>query len=179
MMTATLFILFASPAFSEPELLPAPREFTEPELLPLPREVESHVRFERLPAGYQIILSRKASEKLLGAMTLVGDGRPYTDIAKLAVKELNDPEAERNLDFLAFVLKSQAPALKKSLEEKMGPSGAIVKVFGIEKKLVPEPPPLVKVIGAAFIPKDVQDKLQTGIKVINTTPLYWRVEGRK
>lgn len=151
----------------------------EPELAPQPRVVESHVRFERMIGGYQIILTKKATDQLIDALKQVGDGKPYTDLAKLAVKELNDPGAEQKINLLAVVVKSQAPALKKSLEERAGPEGSIIKVYGVESKLVPEPPPLVKGLAEAFIPADVKDKMQTGIKVLNTTPLYWKVEGRK
>ena len=64
---------------------------------------------------------------------------------------------------------------KKSLDDKMGAGGAIIKVFGVENKLIPEPPPIATI----FIPAKIRDKMETGLKVINTTPLYWRVEGRK
>jgi hypothetical protein len=147
----------------------------EPELAPPPRLCESHVRFERTLGGYQVILTRKASEKLSHALKVVGDGTPGTEFAKLAVKELNDPEAEKKVEFLAFIVKSQAPALKKSLDEQMGPQGAIIKVFGVDNKLVPEPPPIAR----AFIPLKIREKMDTGLKVLNTTPLYWKIEGRK
>ena len=71
-------ILLASTASAEPELAPAPRL------------VENHVQLAPLSGGYQIILSRKATTKLSETLAKVGDGHPYTDVAKLAVKELND-----------------------------------------------------------------------------------------
>ena len=55
----------------------------EPELLPPPREVECHVTFEKTPAGYQIILSRKASEKMRDALGAVGDGKSVVELIKL------------------------------------------------------------------------------------------------
>ncbi|MCE9532058.1 MAG: hypothetical protein K8T89_13175 [Planctomycetes bacterium] len=151
----------------------------EPELAPPPRVAETHVRIEKMVGGYQVILTRKASENLRDALAAIGDGQPYTELAKLAVKELNDPEAEKKINLLAFVVKTQAPSMKKALDEKMGPNGAIIKVFGVENKNVPEPPPIVKAIGEAFLPADIKDKVQTGLKVLNTTPLFWRVEGQK
>ncbi len=151
----------------------------EPELAPSPRLVESHVQIERIIGGYQIILTRKASEKLRDALAVIGDGKPYTDLGKLAVKELNDPDAEKKYDLLAFVVKTQCPALKKSLDEKMGPGGAIIKIYGVENKLIPDPPPLAKAIIALAVPAKFKEKMDTGLKVINTTPLVWKVEGRK
>ena len=159
-------------------LLVSSHSRAEPELAPPPRLVESHVRFEPMVGGYQIILTRKASEKLRDALTAVGDGKPYTELAKLAVKELNDPDAEKKIDMLAFIVRTQAPSMKKSLDENMGAGGAVIKVFGLENKRIPDRP-LLKAFGEAFIPPDVREKMETGIKVINTTPLYWRVEGRK
>jgi hypothetical protein len=154
-------------------------ESVEAERLPMPREVVPHIQVERLPAGYQVILSRKASETLHEALKRIGNGQPYSELVKLAVKELNEPEVEAKIEVLAFVIRTQAPALTKSLGEKMGEGGAIIKIFGIEKKLPPEPPPLAKAIADAFLPEDIKEKVQTGIKVVNTTPLYWRVEPRK
>jgi hypothetical protein len=151
----------------------------EPELLPQPRLVESHVRLEMTKTGYNIILTRKAAEKLACALAAVGDGTPYTEVAKLTVRELNDPDAEKKVDLLAAIIKSQAPALTKSLKDKMGEGGAIIKVVGIENKIIPEPPPLAKAIGEAFLPEKLKEKMKNGIKVINTMPLYWTVEGRK
>jgi hypothetical protein len=75
-------------------------------------------------------------------------------------------------------MKTQAPAIKKSLDEKMGPNGAVIKVLGIEKKRLPERP-LLKSVGEAFLPDEWKEVLQTGVTVINTKPLWWRVEGRK
>jgi hypothetical protein len=150
----------------------------EPELLPPPREVESHVTFEKTPNGYQIILSRKASERMRDALGVVGDGKSVVELIKLCTKDLNDPDAERKLEVMAWVLKTQAPALKKALDENMGAGGAVIRVFGVEKKKLPERP-LLKAIGEAFIPDDVKDQIKTGMSILNTVPLYWKVEGRK
>ncbi len=150
----------------------------EPELAPPPRLVEQHVRFQQVVGGYQIVLTRKASEKLRDALADFGDGQQFTDVAKIAVKELNDPEAEKKLDFLAFIVKSQAPALMKSLTDKMTADGAVIKVLGVENKNIRHAP-LIKAIGQAFVPPEAREKMETTIKVINTTPLYWTVEGRK
>jgi hypothetical protein len=151
----------------------------EPELGPPPRLVEKHVKFEVTDNGYNVTLTRKASEKLRDALAAIGDGRPFTDVAKLAVKELNDPDAERHVEKLAWIFNKQAPAMKKALETQMGPGGAVIKCYGVEKKVIPEPPPLLKAIGETFLPPDVKEKVETGMKVINTNVLYWRIEGRK
>ena len=79
---------------------------------------------------------------------------------------------------MAWVLKTQAPALKKALDENMGAGGAVIRVFGVEKKKLPERP-LLKAIGEAFIPDDVKDQIKTGMSILNTVPLCWKVEGRK
>ena len=60
----------------------------------------------------------------------------------------------------------------------MGKDGAIIKIFGVENKLIPDPPPLAKALAETFLPEKLKEKMQTGLKVINTTPLVWRVEGR-
>jgi hypothetical protein len=150
----------------------------ESELAPAPRLVENHVQLAPLTGGYQIILSPKATLKLSEALGKIGDGHPYTDVAKLAVKELNDPEAEKKVEMLAWAINTQAPALKKALDEKAGPGGAIIKVFGLEKKTIPERP-FIKAAVEAFAPREVKDYLEGARAMINTTPLYWRVEGRK
>ncbi len=177
--------LFALLVASGISLLPTPYSLVpalnagEPELAPPPRLAESHVQFEQIKGGYQVILTRKASEKLRDALAAIGDGKPFTELAKMAVKELNDPEAEKKIEMLAWIANKQAPALKKSLEELMGPGGAIIKCYGLQKKIIPDPPPLVKALGEAFLPPDVKEKVETGMKVVNTSVLYWRVEGRK
>lgn len=153
--------------------------FAEPEVGPLPRVVESSVRIEPMKGGYQIILSRQATESLRNGLAVVNDGKPYTAFAKLAIKELNDPEIEKHFDMLTFVIRTQAPAMKKSLDERMGPEGAIIKVYTVETKRVREPDPVVKALAAAFVPKNINEKLQTGFKLANSTPIFWRVEGRK
>ena len=173
-MTRMMPFLFAIVYFAFPAALRA-----EPELLPLPRVAESQVHFEKMAGGYQVILSRKAAEKLRDILPETEEGKKYADLIKQAAKDLNDPEAEKKLDLLAFVVKTQAPALKKSLTDKMGPGGAIIRVYGLAKKVLPEPPPLVKALGEAFLPDEIKDIIKTGTAVISTTPLHWKVEGRK
>ena len=164
------FILIA--ALAVPMLVRA-----EPEILPMPRAVERHVFFEKTANGYQILLSRKASERLRDCLGAVGDGKALMDFAKEAAKDLNDPDATLKLEMIAWVVKTQAPALKKALDDKMDTGGATIRVYGVEKKL-PERP-LLKAIGEAFLPDEVKEQVKMGMKVISTTPLYWKVEGRK
>jgi len=149
-----------------------------PELAPTPRVVENHVFLEKMQGGYQILLSKRATENLREALKEVGDGRPYADMAKQAVKELNDPAAERKLELLAFLVRTQVPAMRKALEEKAGPNGATIKVFGIEAKRLKNPRPTLWAIGAAFLPPEVREQIEAGAVMVNTTPLIWRVEPR-
>ena len=150
-----------------------------PELAPTPRIAETHVWLDTIKGGYQISLSASAAANLRNALDLVGDGKSYTDIARAAVKNLNDPEAERKLDLMAFVLRTQAPALKKAIEEKTGINGVVIKVFGIENKKFKNPRPVLWSIGAGFIPPEIRGQIETGAVVVNTIPLIWRVEERK
>jgi hypothetical protein len=162
-------LIFASPAVA-----------AEPELLPAPRPVERQVWVEPTPGGYQVTLSRKATDRLVGTLAVVGDGQAVADIAKSVTKDLNDPEAAAKIDMIAWVVKTQAPALRKSLEEKAGPGGAVIRVFGLEKKRIDlKDRPLLKAVGETFLPDDLKDRVKTAMAVANTTPLYWKVEGRK
>lgn len=150
----------------------------EPELAPPPRLAEPHLQMEKLTGGYQLILSREAAEHLRDALDSVKDGTAFTDIAKEVVKGWDDPEASAKLELIAGMIKTQAPALKKALDEKMGPRGAIIRVYGLEKQRTPKRP-VLRAVGGAFIPDDVKERIKNGMTVINTTPLYWRVEGRE
>lgn len=151
----------------------------DPEVLPPPREVGKFIHIESIKTGgYQITLSREGAEFLRDGLVLLGDGKSVVDIARLVTKKRNDPEVGKQIEFLALILKSQAPAIRKALDEKTGPNGAVIKVYGIEKKRLPAMP-LLKSLGEAFLPNDWNDLLKTGITVANTTPLLWRVEERK
>jgi hypothetical protein len=149
----------------------------EPEVLPPPREVVRLIHIEAIKSGYQVTLSREGAELLRAGLGLLGDGKAASDIAKQVAKKRNDPELDKQIEFLSLILKTQAPAIKKALDEKAGPNGAVIRVFGIEKKRLPERP-LLKSLGEAFLPDDWKEVLQTGVTVINTTPIWWRVEGR-
>lgn len=173
-MTRMMPLLFAIACLAFPAALRA-----EPELLPQPRIAESQVHFAKMTGGYQVTLTRKAAETLRDLLPNSEEGKKYSELIKQAAKDLNDPDSEKKLEMLAFVVKSQAPALKKSLTEKMGPSGATIRVYGLENKVLPDPPPLVKALGEAFIPSEIKDMIKTGTAVIGTTPLHWKVEGRK
>jgi hypothetical protein len=164
LLFATLFVPTASSA--------------EPEIGPAPRLVERHIQLETMPGGYQILLSRKASENLRDVLATLGDGQAIGDAIKDAVKDLNDPDAKAKLEMLAWAVKTQAPAMKKALDDKMGLGGATIRVYGMEKKRIPDRP-LLTAFGDAFIPAQINSQIKSGIKMINTTPLYWKVEGRK
>lgn len=150
----------------------------EPELLPQPREVSRLIQIESIRSGYQIILNREGAEMVRDGLALVGDGKAVSDIAKRIAENRDDPELKKQIDFLSIILKSQAPAIKKALDEKMGPNGAVIKVLGIETKKEPK---FAALRGAAeaFLPDNWKDVLKTGLTVVNTKPLWWNVEGRK
>ena len=143
------------------------------------RELDKHVRVDAIKGGYQIQLSVQATETLRDGLAIIADGKTFAELARQFAKKLEDPELEKKIDLLAIVVQTQAPLLRKALDDKAGPNGTIIKVFGVERKLIPEPPPAAKAIGAAFLPKDVQDRINGVIAVANTTPLLWRVEPRK
>jgi hypothetical protein len=107
--------------------------FPEPELGPAPREVQKLIRIDTIKSGYQITLSREGAELVRDGLTLLGDGKAVTDIAKKIAAKRNDPELDKQIDFLALIMKTQAPAIRKALDEKMGPNGAIIKIHGIER----------------------------------------------
>lgn len=169
-MTPSLLIAFC--------FVPTATAADQSEVLPPPRLVEYHVSFEVTRGGYQVILSRKATDRLLEALTDVGDGKAIADLTKAAAKDLNDPKAEATLELIGWVIKTQAPALKKALDEKAGPGGAVIRVYGLEQKRMPERP-VIKAAIEAFAPDKVKDYIKTTAAVVNTTPLYWKVEGRK
>ena len=159
-------------------LLSPATALAEPELVPPPREVERHIRIETVRSGYQITLSREGAELLRDGLTVLGDGKPVADAAKKIAKKRNDPELDKQVDFLAMIMKSQAPAIRKALDEKMGPNGAVIKVLGIEKKVEPKLP-LLRSAAEVFLPDDWKDMLKTGMTVFSIKPLTWHVEGRK
>lgn len=161
-------LVFAAPAYAQPER----------ELLPPPREVVRLIQIETIRSGYQVTLSREGAELLASGLGLVGDGKAISDIAKKIAANRNDPELNKQIDFLALILRTQAPAIKKALDEKAGPNGAVIKVLGIEGKKDPKFK-LLRSAADAFLPDDWKDVIRTGEAVLNTKPLWWHVEGRK
>jgi hypothetical protein len=172
-MNRTMLPMFAVLAFAVPVTAA-----DDQEVLPPPREVVRLIQIESIKSGYQITLSREGAELLSGGLGLLGDGKAVTDIAKKIAANRNDPELNKQIEFVALILKTQAPAIKKALDEKMGPNGAVIKVFGIEVKKDPKFP-LLRSAAEAFLPPDWKDVLKTGETMLNTKPLWWKVEGRK
>lgn len=173
-MSRTMLQLFACFATISP--LTAADE--PDEILPPPREVVKFIQIETIKSGYQITLSREGAELLSGGLGLLGDGKAVTDLAKKASQNRNDPELDKQIEFMALIMKTQAPAIKKALDEKTGPNGAVIKVFGIERKKEPKFP-VLRTAAEAFLPEDWKEVLKTGEAVLNLKPLWWRVEGRK
>jgi hypothetical protein len=149
------------------------------ELGPAPRVASPAIRVEAITGGYQIALSREAAQQLRDLLVEVGDGSPYARLGKAILRKADKPEWEKTFDLVAFIVRTQAPALRKSIDDKLGPEGVFIKVLGIETDRVPvKSRPIAKAAIEAFMPADVKEKARTVVRVINTTPLYWRVETR-
>jgi hypothetical protein len=170
---ATLFVVSAASA--------------DVERLPMPRVVEKPVRVELLKAGYQVTLTRPAAEQLRDLLNASNDEKKLAEsLREMAKDDQRDERVAAQLKLLALIA-GQMPALKKTLAEKMGPEGAVIRVYGVEKKkLFAKDRPILEGIveavrGAlpAVLPPDAGDVVKTALAVAKTTPVYWTIEGRK
>lgn len=145
------------------------------ELAPKPREVEPALKFEKITAGFQITMNREKAEGLLKLMKKVDNEKEIGELIKRLGKDDKDLESQAWNLYLFTAVTKEAPAFKKNLEEKMGENGVVIKMYGFDRS---KDRPVLKAIGKAVLPKEMQDQAQGVITMINTRALIWRIEGR-
>lgn len=148
----------------------------EIELLPPPREVENPLKFEKITGGYQVTLGKKNAERFLDALKMVKDEAALGDLIKSIGQDSKDEQTQLLVTYWTHVVTKETPAFKKTLEEKMGQKGVVIKMYGFDRT---KDRPVLKAIGKAFLPKDVQEQAEGFRAMINTKTLYWRIESRE
>lgn len=180
--TFLLTALLAAPLGAQ-EPPPEPRA-PEPleagaEVLPVaPRVAVRAVFVEMRDNGYEVFLSRSASEKLAALLALTEDNEgDLAEMIRSQGRKSDDKEMNLQLELLAALVKSQLPAFRKSLDANVGPAGASIRVTGIRKKR-PERP-LIKAIASAAMTDEVREKAQKLLAMAEFTPLLWKIEPRR
>jgi hypothetical protein len=141
------------------------------------------VRVAAIPNGYTITLNRPTAELLARAVENADEKQIAQRIRDEAAKRKeSDPDSAAKLELIAFIVKSQLPAFKKELAEKMGPNGVVIQVTGLQK---PEAkfkrPAMQKAAGIVrqiqpLLPPDAQLTVEALRAMARTTPLAWKVE---
>lgn len=163
----TLIVLFTSIT-----TLPA----DEIELLPQPRQVENPLKFEKITGGYQVTLGRRNAERFLDGLKMVKDEAALGDLIKSIGQDSKDEQTQLLVAYWTHVVTKEAPAFKKTLEEKMGTNGVVIKMYGFDRT---KERPVLRAIGKAFLPKELQEQAEGIRAMINTKTLYWRIESRQ
>ena len=153
----------------------------DPELLPAPKASGPHFQIEELANGVQLTLSPEGTT-LLRELLKDSEGKDFTILKGMAsrMREKGNVEAAVNLENAIKMMKAQGPSLRKALDDKSGPNGAVIKVFGIDKKkgaLMDRP--VLKAVVEQFVPPEAQKELKAVQRAIDMTPLWFRVEPRK
>ena len=150
-----------------------------PEVLPPPRPVEEEqpARIELTRSGYDIILTRRAAEKLRKTLDTFTQEQMIADALRAGAMNEEDAEVREALELAALLISREVPKMREALRENMGPNGVVISVYGIESKPKRDRP-LLRRIGQA-LPPDLQEKARKIIKVARTTPVYVGVEPRE
>ena len=132
---------------------------------------------EPLEGGYRILLDRATAVALREATK---DGENDKDIAeaiKAVIRRRNDEATAEKMSATINLWASQTPILRKALEEKIGPGGIAIRVWGVPK--VRKDRPLVRAIVRGAMPEELRDTVRGVMLIANTTPLYWKAEPRE
>jgi hypothetical protein len=148
----------------------------EIELLPPPRVAEPPLKFEKITGGFQVSMSRTNAERLLDTMKMVKNEEALGDLIKSVGANSTDEYTQALTIYWTHVVTKEMPAFKKALEQKMGPNGVVVKMYGFDRT---KERPVLKAIGKAFLPKEVQEQAQGIMAMVNTKALFWRIESRE
>jgi hypothetical protein len=147
---------------------------------------ERPVRFEALKDGYRVTLTRPAALKFLDALETTDEeslADTLRDLAKAAKGKDAESETAATLEVVALVLSSQIPQLREAVRENVGPNGATIRVWGLQRDtILKKPRPrLRKVIEGvkAALPDDAKATVDGVLTAARTTPLTWKVEPRK
>jgi hypothetical protein len=158
-------LVFAGPAAAQPL-----------EILPPPRPAEPPLRAEEITGGYKLYLTRSAAELLGKALNKIEDEQGLADTLRGVAKDLNEGEVPLQVEILAHAIAREVPAFKKSLAEKMGDQGVTITVYGLPRKVKDRP--VLRAIGKAVLPPDLQEQARALLTMAKTTPLYWKIEPR-
>jgi hypothetical protein len=158
-------LAFAGPGVAQP-----------PELIPPPRLAEPPLRAEEITGGYKLYLTHSAAERVRKALNKIEDEQGLADTLRGVAKDLNDGEVPLQVEILAHAIAREVPAFKKSLAEKMGDEGVTITVYGLPRKVKDRP--VLRAIGKAVLPPDLQEQARALLTMAKTTPLYWKIEPR-
>src|SRR5204863_9446841 len=94
-----------------------------------------------------------------------------------------DSERAARLDVIALVLSGQVPQLRKAMQDNIGPNGATIRVWGLQREnVLKKPRPRLRQIiegVKAALPDDAKAAVDGVMAAAKTTPLTWKVEPRK
>jgi hypothetical protein len=156
---------------------------------PAPHLATGPVSVTAIKNGYRITLNRSMAETLRDALANANE-KEIASYLRKAAKEKKDADPEDKsavtLEFIAFAVASQVPGFRKSLDQNIGPSGAIITVTGLQAETVKLPgrlPRIERAIETAravmpLLPESAREAMESLRAVGRTTPLFWKVEPR-
>lgn len=146
---------------------------------------EPPVRFETIKGGYQVTLTRPATDKFRDALDAVQDEKALADSLRDVAKTpaAKDAGTSPTLEIVAIVLAGQLPQFKKALADNLGENGVTIRVYGLQReKVLAKPRPILQravAVAREVLPDDAKGQLEAVLTAARTTPLMWKVEPRK
>jgi hypothetical protein len=149
----------------------------EPELGPMPREALPSFKVEKITAGYQVTLSRENAELLLSMLKKIKNEDAIGELLRMATKDVTEPENVAKIEYLFLAITKETPAFRKALEEKLkdNEKGVVITVYGVVQG---KERPVLKSIGKAFLPKDINEKAEGIMTIVRTRAALWRIDSK-
>jgi hypothetical protein len=160
------------------------------EVAPMPHVPYPPVEIGAVKGGYQVALNRRTAELLRDALEKTDEKNLAATLKKMAKERKEkdpDDQSVKTLEMVAFVVSTQLPGFKKSLNENIGPRGAVITLTGLQAPMVKFKKPRPRLEKAAeivrgvmpLLPEEAQEVVEALRAVGRTTPLFWKVEPRE
>jgi hypothetical protein len=149
--------------------------YAEPELAPPPRLAEKNLQVEFMTGGYKLLLSRQSAERLRDGLAKFDNEKAVGDWLRNLAKDSSDEKTAASLELAAFAITNELPKFRKALDTNLGEHGVTITVYGLPRG---KDRPVLRALGRALLPPEMQEPARVAMAISRTTPLYWKVEAR-